>query len=298
MEEEKTITCNEPVGSATVKGASPTAILAVTPGFQGSCQFFGQEVTVKNNGCNFEFTADGLLHIKSEEGKECKQGKQPISFETKAPFECKVEVGEQTVKGIVYHNLAEGTITVNVPETGLPNLSFNATGKDCPFGALSTGNFTTGNAIITGEKKGTETMVNVSLGKSGEPLFHSELAATTITSTADGEGEAAHHVLDVAGSSLECGAASFHGVQSNREVSELTLTPEYSSCIFLGKATSVSMNGCDLVFHASGKVDIASRSGKIAKPNRSNSRCRVANLKSDPDWPAGSDVSGHRTCRI
>ena len=165
MEEEKTITCNEATGDATVKGASFTDATFVTPIFEGKCQFLGQEVTVENTGCNFTFTADGTLHIVSEAGKECKHGKQPIEFKTKAPLECKVEVAEQTVAGITYHNLADGTITVNVPEAGVPNLTYNATGKDCPFGTLSTGNFTTGNVIVTGEKKESETMVNISWDK-------------------------------------------------------------------------------------------------------------------------------------
>ena len=168
MEEEKTITCNEATGDATVKGASQTAILSITPGFSGSCQFLGQEVTVENKGCNFEFTALGLLHIRSESevaGKKCKHGESPIVFQTKAPLECKVEVAEQTVEGITYHNLADGTITLNVPEAGAAKLTYNATGKDCPFGTLSNGNFTTGNVIITGEKKGTTEMVNISWDK-------------------------------------------------------------------------------------------------------------------------------------
>ena len=163
--EEKSITCNEATGDATVKGASQTAILALTPGFSGSCQFLGQEVVVENKGCTFEFTALGLLHIRSQAGKECKAGKNPIIFQTKAPLECKVEVAEQTVEGITYHNLADGTITINVPEAGVPTLNYTATGKDCPFGARTNGNFTTGNVIITGEKKGTETMVNISWDK-------------------------------------------------------------------------------------------------------------------------------------
>ena len=165
MGEEKTITCNETIGNATVKGASPTDFTIVTQGFIGGCLYLGQEMTLSNNGCNFTYTANGTLHIVSEAGKECKHGKQPIVFETKAPLECKIEIGEQTIEGITYHNLADGTITVNFPETGAPNLVYNATGKECPFGTLSTGNFTTGNFIVTGEKKGTETMVNISWDK-------------------------------------------------------------------------------------------------------------------------------------
>ena len=161
--EEKTITCNEITGDATVKGASQTATLFITPGFSG-CQFLGTEVTFPNNGCNFEYTAVGLLHIRSEAGKECKHGKQPFVFQTKAPLECKIEIGEQTLEGIIYHNLADGTITVNLPEAGVP-ITFNATGKDCPYGTLNNGNFTTGNFIITGEKKGTTEMVNISWDK-------------------------------------------------------------------------------------------------------------------------------------
>ncbi len=165
------ITCNELTAHATVTGPSNTDITAVTPLFEGGgivtaggdatdCTFAGQTVKVENTGCNFTFTADGTLHITSEFAATpnlCKHGEKAIHF-TNTTLNCKVEVGEQTVTGIKYHNLVDGTVTVEATNLAV---TYNATGAGCAYGTLSNGLFTTGNAIVTGEKKGTSEMVEV-----------------------------------------------------------------------------------------------------------------------------------------
>lgn len=94
------------------------------------------------------------------------------------------------------------------------------------------------------------------------PLFHSELTETTVTSTADGTGKQAHHVMQIAGGELTCSGASFHGLQTAKTVSELTLSPTYTGCNYLGVLTTVVMGGCNFVLSANGEFAIASKAGK------------------------------------
>jgi opacity protein-like surface antigen len=166
------ITCNSASGTGTLEGTQTTEALGKTPGFGGGCTFLGQSVTVTNTGCDFKFTADGTLHIVNDGALECAHGKQPIEFQTAAPLECKVEVGAQTLNGIKYHNLdAAGTTvetngqTITIEATNIGGITYNATGKDCPYGTTHNGEFTTGNAIITGDEHGTSTMTNISWHK-------------------------------------------------------------------------------------------------------------------------------------
>ncbi len=150
------ITCNEAAGTGTGVGPEPTEVTVPTLAFQGACTFAGQEVTIQNTGCNFIFTASGLLHIVNDQVLECAHGKKPIHF-TNTVLNCKIEIGAQTVAGVVYHNLADGTVTVEVP--GL-TFEYNATGTGCAYGTTTNGLFTTGNFIFEGRRGGAK--VNIS----------------------------------------------------------------------------------------------------------------------------------------
>lgn len=93
--------------------------------------------------------------------------------------------------------------------------------------------------------------------------FLSELTEnTTVTSTADGTGKTAHHVIDAAGASLTCTSLSLSGTQAIKEASELKLGATYAGCTYVGLATTVSMGGCEFVLHSSGIFEIASKAGK------------------------------------
>ncbi len=154
------ITCNEAAGDATVAGESATQITFETLQFQTNCNFAGQSVQVKNTGCDFLFTAGSpQLHIIDDTSLKCEHGvgAAPIHFEN-TNLNCKVEVGRQTVTGIKYHNLPDGTITVEAPEVAV---EYTATGSGCPYGTHTNGLFTTGNAIVTGEDTVTGNMVNI-----------------------------------------------------------------------------------------------------------------------------------------
>jgi trypsin-like peptidase len=92
--------------------------------------------------------------------------------------------------------------------------------------------------------------------------FRSELAETAVTSTADGTGKTAHHVIEAGGATLTCASASFEGTQTGTAARELALAATYKECTYGGVATTVSMGGCGYVFHSSGEFDISSRTGK------------------------------------
>jgi hypothetical protein len=156
------LTCNEVTGDGVLVGGTPLDVHIDTPVFEGSCDFAGQIVTVENTGCNFTFT-DGTpkLHITSEfttNGDKCNHSQKPIHFENTA-LGCKVEIGEQTIQGIQYHNPGGGVITVE--STNPSTVVFNATGPGCPYGTLAKGILTTSNFLLVGQKKGTEEAVNL-----------------------------------------------------------------------------------------------------------------------------------------
>ncbi len=88
------------------------------------------------------------------------------------------------------------------------------------------------------------------------PLFNSELAATTLTATQDATGGKAHQVFDFAGGTLTCNEAHLHGTQNGFAAEVITLTAEYTNCIFLGQVALVQMNACDFRFFANGAVDV------------------------------------------
>ncbi len=150
------LTCNEIAGAGTAVGPEPTEVTVPTPAFQGPCNFAGQEVTIQNTGCNFLFTASGLLHVVNDGALGCAHGNRPIHF-TNSILNCKVEWGAQTTEGVKYHNLEGGLITVEMPEL---QVQYNSTGAGCAYGTTTNGLFTTGNFIFEGRRGGAK--VNIS----------------------------------------------------------------------------------------------------------------------------------------
>jgi hypothetical protein len=150
------ITCNEFTADGVVSGSTFSEV-TVTPHwgktvagvFKTECNFVGQEVEVNTGACDLVLTATETVIIKTDTKLvgECKHGKQPITFNN-TTLNCHVEVGEQTITGIKYHNFADGTVTV---ESTALAVQYNATGVGCPYGTKTNGQFTTGNTILTGE---------------------------------------------------------------------------------------------------------------------------------------------------
>jgi len=164
--ESLSMTCNEVTGDTVIKGES-TEEVTVTPHwgktvegvFKTECNFIGQEVPISIGACQFKFTASGQLHIEKDpnvEG-ECKHGQKPITFNN-TKLECKVEVGQQTIEGVKYHAgpTIGGKPTVTLEANNLV-VEANTSGAGCPWGTSKLGTYTTGNTIITGAVKGSET---------------------------------------------------------------------------------------------------------------------------------------------
>ncbi len=149
------ITCNEAAGTGTGVGPEPTEVTVPTLAFQGACNFAGQEVEVKNTGCNFIFTAKGLLHIVNDGENVCAPGSKPLHF-TNTVLNCKVEVGAQTIEGVKYHNIEGNLVTIEALELAV---AYTASGSGCEYGPTKNGLFTTGNAIVEGRRGGVK--VNV-----------------------------------------------------------------------------------------------------------------------------------------
>ena len=161
------ITCNEVTGDTVIKGES-TEEVTITPHwgktvegkFKTECNFAGQEVEVSTGACQLKFTASGLVHIEKDPGVEgeCKHGKNPIFFAVTGAFECRVEIGEQTIEGVKYHAgpTIGGKPTITVEMTNLVMVA-NASGVACPWGTGKIATYTTGNTIITGAVKGSTT---------------------------------------------------------------------------------------------------------------------------------------------
>lgn len=91
-----------------------------------------------------------------------------------------------------------------------------------------------------------------------EPVFRSSAANTEITVKSDGTGKTGHQVFDAgANGSITCSVVQLHGTQTGRVASEASVEAEYENCTFVGLSASVHMNGCQLVFHSAGTVDVA-----------------------------------------
>ena len=59
---------------------------------------------------------------------------------------------------ITYNNLADGTITIETPTVEPLELKYKSHGSEMPYGTKYNGQYTTGNAILTGENPTTGVM--------------------------------------------------------------------------------------------------------------------------------------------
>lgn len=151
------ITCNEAFATnASASGESISAI-STTLDFRSAvgnpnCTFAGQTVTVNSGACGFVFSAAGHVTIQND-GGTCAAGSSPIMFENTL-LGCKVEVGAQTISGVKYHNITIGGAGAVTLETNNLAIAYNAIGVGCPYGTTTNGLYTTGNAILRGEREG------------------------------------------------------------------------------------------------------------------------------------------------
>ena len=153
-----TATCSGVSGHGSVVGEEVETI-DVTLNFEQACTFLGQPATVSTNKCIFGFKSNGKVELK---GVGCELSVSipgcVVTFET-----------PNTYEGISYHNInTEGGATETTPTTyttisaAVTGIKGTATGGTCPVpGAFTTGEFTTGNAIVEGQAKGGGAMTKV-----------------------------------------------------------------------------------------------------------------------------------------
>lgn len=152
------ITCNEAFATNASATGEEASTVSSTIDFRGSstnanCTFAGQSVTVNSGKCGFIFSAAGHVTIQND-GGTCAPGSSPIVFENPV-LGCKVEVGAQTIEGVKYHNISVGGVGAVTLEANGLNLGYKASGVGCPYGETNNGLYTTGNAIIKGERGGS-----------------------------------------------------------------------------------------------------------------------------------------------
>jgi hypothetical protein len=142
------ITCNTVTVDSVITESTPTTITADNVAYN-TCTFNGQSVTVEMHGCHYMFHADGRVDIVG-----CNAGEK-IKF---SGNNCTVEVGEQSgLTEVTYHAgpLRNGKKTVTL-EAHVTGIAYTASGTNCTeTGAKTDGNYTTGNTIVTGSKKGS-----------------------------------------------------------------------------------------------------------------------------------------------
>jgi hypothetical protein len=142
------ITCNSISADSVSTESTPTTI-TLDNFVYNTCTFNGQSVTININGCHYQLHADGHVDIAG-----CDAGKV-ISY---TGNNCTVEIGEQSgLTEVTYHAgpLRNGKKTVTL-EAHVTGIAYTASGTNCTeTGAKTDGNYTTGNTIVTGSKKGS-----------------------------------------------------------------------------------------------------------------------------------------------
>jgi hypothetical protein len=114
-----------------------------------TCTFLGfSGAFVKMNGCEFVFEANGGVRVQSKPGRNC--ATEPIEFGISG---CVGKVGPQNLTGATYKNLTATEITLSA---NVSNIAGSASGALClTSGSFTTGQYTTGNTIITGLNDGS-----------------------------------------------------------------------------------------------------------------------------------------------
>lgn len=150
-----TITCKKASFNGTVEGTAVESIKAEAA--YSECSFFGVNVAVNMNACQYEFNANGEVAVVNKTGKSCST--EPISF--KASFlglSCTVKVGPQAnLNSATYDGATveetNGTVTVTPAVNGI---SYTQTGSGC--GSHNEGQYTSGSTLVKGfaDSSGTE----------------------------------------------------------------------------------------------------------------------------------------------
>ncbi len=90
---------------------------------------------------------------------------------------------------------------------------------------------------------------------------HSGVSETTVTGLPDGTLKTAHHVIDMAGTSITCDKNILDGDMKAVAVTQLTMTFKYEGCTFNGQKITVDPGQCEFVVTFNGGLHIASTGG-------------------------------------
>lgn len=139
-------TCNEFTGDATFAGTTTKEITFTGINYDG-CNDAGETSQVNMNGCHYLFTStEEMMHLQCPAGKS-------ITMVTSATG-CTFTIGAQTLKGVSYKTVGvtpnrEITVSFNISNLAA-TANDSCTNLKINPGAL-TGEYTTGNTILTGE---------------------------------------------------------------------------------------------------------------------------------------------------
>jgi hypothetical protein len=153
-----TVTCGGVAGDSLIKEQTPTTVTAKVT-YDTPCTFVGQSATINMGACDYAITAHGTVSIV---GAGCEAS--PITVTVPSP-PCTVTISNaaganQNLESITFKNLGAGTTREVTIEPHVTGISYSATGSGCPLtGARTDGNYTTGNALVSGDKPGTATQV-------------------------------------------------------------------------------------------------------------------------------------------
>lgn len=141
-----TVHCSTATFTGSQSGTTATAV-KVTPTYTGckSTGFIEANVTVDTNGCHYNITADGQVHLE-----ECEAGKSGIVVT--APF-CTITVTSgQTLNSVSFANTGSGTTQEVTVTANVNNIAYHESGGLCKnSGSSTTGGTYGGSVKVTGE---------------------------------------------------------------------------------------------------------------------------------------------------
>jgi hypothetical protein len=138
------ITCPGVTLHGSITGPSTPGPVTLTAEYTTGCKFLGQNATVELTHCDFTFWANGTGELMNHEGQTCL-----VHFSAAG---CSVTLHPQHFTGITYHNIGAVPNTEITASAAVNNLTGTAA-VGCPVaGAFTTGQYTTGNVILTGSK--------------------------------------------------------------------------------------------------------------------------------------------------
>jgi hypothetical protein len=132
-------------GSVTGSELAAATPATLTYEYTG-CKFLGGNATIELTNCDYTFLASGAGELMNHNGLTC------IAHFT--AFGCSITLESQALAGITYHNIGAAGSTEITASTAVNNLKGVAS-VGCPVaGAFTTGQYTTGNVILTGSRGG------------------------------------------------------------------------------------------------------------------------------------------------